>query len=655
MAGSRPRVRVISRGTGGCATAAAAYRAAEMILDERTGRVCDYRRKGGVEHTEIMAPENTPEWMHDRAQLWNAVERIETRTNSQLAREIMLPLPHELDAGARLEMVRSFAAEQFVAQGMIADIAIHAPHRDGDQRNHHAHIMLTMRELTGEGFATKKATPRARSWNDQKNVERWVAEWEQVQNVALERAGLDVRVNFTSFEAQGLDREAEQHEGPAATALRRQGKESRVAAANDNRRDRNSRTADLTAERLRLQMEIERERDSFAAWVAEKRGMLERAQELRQLDLVRRQELESDALEARLVEIYGRDLRTVEAEAAAVAQRLERKGMIGFTRRMFGFTKSDTTRLDLLKKTIDATHTRMNEMRGRLREEHDREKDELARVQKERRDQQQQGFDRAAERKKWQISAKQAHLDAVTERAAARERPDLRAAPERKAEPEPVRRRSLDEKRRDDAREAMQREYERRMAAKEAKAEKARAEENRLRYPTTVRRSQEIAGTVPPPLPEAERLNRPETREQTGPARTIIEQRRASLEARRAEQQRILEQERAYQAPQTPREVDQGQGRASTPQDQQRATDAAREAQQATQSTERKPGLMARIQAAEEREWQETRETTRDQARGGGDFFAELERRGEQARREAREAGQEQSQGITRRGPEIER
>ena len=134
---------MISRSQGRSATAAIAYRVAERIEDRRTGLTFDYAARGGVDHTEILAPDHAPDWVRDRSELWNRVEESETRKNSQVAREVRVALPAELTHAQRVELVRDFAQEQFVDRGMIADIALHAPGRDGDDRNHHAHILLT--------------------------------------------------------------------------------------------------------------------------------------------------------------------------------------------------------------------------------------------------------------------------------------------------------------------------------------------------------------------------------------------------------------------------------------------------------------------------------------------------------------------------------
>src|SRR4051812_19413600 len=108
----RLEAKVIGRTSGRSACAAAAYRAAERIVDQRTGQVHDYARRGGVEHAEILAPETAPAWVQDRAALWNAVEAAETRRNAQLARELVLTLPRELTPEQRLETVRSFVSAE---------------------------------------------------------------------------------------------------------------------------------------------------------------------------------------------------------------------------------------------------------------------------------------------------------------------------------------------------------------------------------------------------------------------------------------------------------------------------------------------------------------------------------------------------------------
>ncbi|QQE76754.1 MobA/MobL family protein (plasmid) [Brevibacillus composti] len=206
-------VQVISRSQGRSAVAAAAYRAGERLQDERYGHTYDYTKKNVAERA-IAAPENAPAWVKDREQLWNAVEAAEKRKDAQLCREINIALPRELTALQQRELVSTFVTEQFVKRGMIADVAIH---RDNPE-NPHAHIMLTMREITPAGFGQK-----VREWNDKGLLEAWRAEWANYANRALERAGSQERIDHRSLEAQGSDRLPTVHEGPHVRQMESRG------------------------------------------------------------------------------------------------------------------------------------------------------------------------------------------------------------------------------------------------------------------------------------------------------------------------------------------------------------------------------------------------------------------------------------------------
>lgn len=188
---------VISRSKGRSATAASAYRVAERVVDHRTGEVHDYTRKHGVAHSEILAPAHAPDWARDRSALWNAVELAERRKDAQVSREVRVALPSELSAEQNRELVRGFVQAQFVARGMVADIALHAPGREGDQRNHHAHIMLTTREIGAEGFGAKN-----RDWNAKELLVDWRSSWAEHVNQTLERCNVHERVDHRTLEAQ---------------------------------------------------------------------------------------------------------------------------------------------------------------------------------------------------------------------------------------------------------------------------------------------------------------------------------------------------------------------------------------------------------------------------------------------------------------------
>ena len=194
---------MISRSQGRSVTAASAYRVAERIEDRRTGLTFDYAAKGGVDHTEILAPDHAPDWVHDRSELWNRVEESETRKNSQVAREVRVALPDELTHAQRVALVRDYAQEQFVDRGMVADIALHAPGRVGDERNHHAHILLTTREIDAEGSVPGGGfTTKNRDWNKVEVLEGWREAWARDSNAALERAGVEDRVDHRTLVAQ---------------------------------------------------------------------------------------------------------------------------------------------------------------------------------------------------------------------------------------------------------------------------------------------------------------------------------------------------------------------------------------------------------------------------------------------------------------------
>jgi ATP-dependent exoDNAse (exonuclease V) alpha subunit len=162
-----------------------------------------------------MTPPSAPAWMRDRSKLWNAVERVERRRDAQLSREIQLALPHELPRGARQALVTGFVLRRLVSAGMVADVSIHAPDDDGDNRNHHAHVMLTLREIDGDGFGKKQ-----RAWNDRALLEDWREAWAADCNQALAYAQRPERVDHRSLAAQQTEAE-EKGDRAAADALRR--------------------------------------------------------------------------------------------------------------------------------------------------------------------------------------------------------------------------------------------------------------------------------------------------------------------------------------------------------------------------------------------------------------------------------------------------
>ena len=218
MASFHLAVKTIGRSAGRSATAAAAYRAGVEIADERTGIVHDYTRKQGIEHREIVAPTDAPEWVQDRSALWNAAEQAETRKNSTVAREYEIALPAELSADERRALTLTLAREISERHGVAVDVAIHAPGRQGDQRNHHAHLLTTTRRIGAEGLGEKS---RELDQKTSGEVERWRGRFAEMQNAALERAQLAERVDHRSHQRRGTEQEATVHMGPGVMAMER--------------------------------------------------------------------------------------------------------------------------------------------------------------------------------------------------------------------------------------------------------------------------------------------------------------------------------------------------------------------------------------------------------------------------------------------------
>ena len=141
--------KVVSRGNGRSAVAASAYLSCTNILNDYDGVRHDYTRKKGLVWQEVFLPEYAPAEWQDRGVLWNAVEENEKTKDSRLAREFVPALPVELNKEQWQQLLSDFINEQFVADSMCADVAIHDPYPPG--HNPHAHIMLTVRPLDENG------------------------------------------------------------------------------------------------------------------------------------------------------------------------------------------------------------------------------------------------------------------------------------------------------------------------------------------------------------------------------------------------------------------------------------------------------------------------------------------------------------------------
>ena len=235
-------IKIVSRGKGKSAVAAAAYRSGEKLTNEWDGLTHDYTKKGGVVHSEILLPAHAPPAFSDRSTLWNSVELSEKSNNAQLAREVEIALPVELSREEQTRLVREYCSSQFVSKGMIADFNLH----DTGGGNPHAHILLTMRPLDEKGAWLPKSKkeyvldengekirlPSGRyktrkvdlvDWNDRENAEVWRRAWADLANEFLERNDCPERIDHRSYERQGIDQIPTVHVGVSATQMEKKG------------------------------------------------------------------------------------------------------------------------------------------------------------------------------------------------------------------------------------------------------------------------------------------------------------------------------------------------------------------------------------------------------------------------------------------------
>lgn len=296
-------IKIISRGKGRSAVACAAYRSGTKLTDLATGKIFDYSNKSGVVFSEVLLPENAPTiFAVDRNILWDAVERKETHSAAQLAREVEVALPCEFTRQEQIDTVREYIMKNFVREGMCADWALH----DKGDGNPHAHIMLTMRAIKPNGRWAEKSrtiykldpngqkipvidpttgqqkigargrkmwqreTVPANDWNDHSKAEKWRAAWAAECNRRLDRQH---QIDHRSYARQAIEQEPTIHEGYAARKMEREGRVSDRCEINRETKtlnEQNSRSLEIangelynaTSERLHLYRDVIRDLES---------------------------------------------------------------------------------------------------------------------------------------------------------------------------------------------------------------------------------------------------------------------------------------------------------------------------------------------------------------------------------------------------------
>ncbi|WP_367376903.1 MobQ family relaxase [Lactiplantibacillus plantarum] len=221
----------ISAGKGRSAIASAAYRSGEKLFDQKEGRNYYYVRSV-IPESFILTPKNAPEWASDREKLWNEVEKNDRKSNSRYAKEFNVALPVELSESEQKELLTKYVQENFVDQGMVADVAIHRDHPD----NPHAHVMLTNRPFNPDGswglkaktqyikdengkqLLTKSGFPKQRKiwlvdWDKKEKINEWRHNWSTSVNQFLAQKNIPDRISEKSFVDQGIQETPTQHEG----------------------------------------------------------------------------------------------------------------------------------------------------------------------------------------------------------------------------------------------------------------------------------------------------------------------------------------------------------------------------------------------------------------------------------------------------------
>ncbi|MBA0218790.1 MobA/MobL family protein [Pectobacterium brasiliense] len=186
--------KIVKRSEGMSSCRKAAYHARCKITDDRTGNTYDFSHRSDLFYHRILAPDSAPSYITESSTtLWNEVERVERQKDGQTARYFDVAIPCELNNEDKIKLVVEYCQKNFVDKGMIADIAFH----DLDSQNPHAHVMLTLKPITTEGFGKKD-----RSWNDRSNVIKWRESWSVITNRYLAAAGSNERIDHRSIEAQ---------------------------------------------------------------------------------------------------------------------------------------------------------------------------------------------------------------------------------------------------------------------------------------------------------------------------------------------------------------------------------------------------------------------------------------------------------------------
>ncbi|MBO6085811.1 MAG: MobA/MobL family protein [Acetobacter sp.] len=268
----------ISRSAGRSMVAASAYRSGESLTNEQDKREHDYRKRAyDVEFKRVLVPTDCTLSELKRSTLWNATEAAEKRKDARTGREFVLALPHELDHEQRARLAQDFALELVKRYKVAADVCIHKPAKQGDERNHHAHILITTRSVSiSEDGIPILGDKTALEWSDRKRQEKGLnkaademkelrEKWAELANKALESAGKTERIDPRSNEAQGIEKIPEEHLGHKITALERKGIKTTIGNRNRETRKKNERIKSCSEIDKKASLEAKKQRARLAA------------------------------------------------------------------------------------------------------------------------------------------------------------------------------------------------------------------------------------------------------------------------------------------------------------------------------------------------------------------------------------------------------
>lgn len=310
--------KAVARSAGRSATGSAAYRAGERIKDERTGIVHDYEKKQGVMHAEIVTPDGST---ISRERLWNMAEAAEKRKDGTPAKEYEVALPSEVPPEERARLALELAKRISNQEKCVVDVSIHEPARRGDERNYHAHLLCTTRELTPTGELGAKCVIEKSDGERKKmglggrreGLLQIRAAWAGMVNASLERFGIAERVDHRSLAEQGIEREPTIHKGVAAVNMERRGllaeRTAQVRASAEARDEIKSLSAELAeAERKEKENAMPTERVRGHSKIADMRKAKEKKRKKEEEEKLAREQAQQAREEAAKERRRGRGL-----------------------------------------------------------------------------------------------------------------------------------------------------------------------------------------------------------------------------------------------------------------------------------------------------------------------------------------------------------